>query len=52
MNSLPPPGLSDDSAFNDFNVRRYGAAAIAVSALSVVVLLIAEVLRRRTSNRF
>ena len=52
VNTLPPPGLSDASAFNDMNVRRYGAAAIAVSAFALLALLIAEVFRRWASNRF
>jgi len=52
VNSLPPPGLSDASAFNDNNVRRYGYAAIAVSALSVLALFVAEGLRRRATSRF
>jgi hypothetical protein len=51
VDTFPPPGLSDASAFNDINIRRYAIAAIAVSAAAALALLIAEILRRRTANR-
>ena len=51
VNSLPPPGLSDASAFNDSNVRRYAVAALAVSAFAFLAVLIAEIIRRRASNK-
>ena len=51
VNFLPPPGLSDASSFNDANVRRYAVAALAVSVFAFLAVLIAEVIRRRASNR-
>jgi hypothetical protein len=51
VDSLPPPGLSDAAAFNDANVLRYAAAALAISAFALLAVLIAEIIRRRASTR-
>ena len=51
VHTIPRLGVSDVSALNDSNIRRYAITAAAVAAVALLALLIAEGFRHVTSKR-
>jgi hypothetical protein len=51
VHTIPHSGVTDVSALNDGNIRRYAITAAIVAAVALIALLIAEVLRHVTSRR-
>ena len=51
VHTIPRSGVSDISALNDSNIRRYAITAAVVAAVAVLALLIAEGFRHVTSKR-
>jgi hypothetical protein len=51
VHTIPRSGVTDASALNDGNIRRYAITAAIVAAVVLLALLIAEVLRHVTSRR-